>query len=52
LAFASAVKWTNPVRLDDTCLRQLLPDLHKTSYAEGIRITIESMRADMARVKA
>lgn len=36
--------WTNPVKLDDTCLRQLLPNLHKTSYAEGIRVTIESMR--------
>ena len=44
--------WTNPVRLDDTCLRQLLPNLHKTSYAEGIRVTIESMRADRTTAKA
>src|SRR6516164_8816326 len=27
--------WTTPVKLDDTLLRQLLPDLHKTSYTAG-----------------
>jgi nucleoside-diphosphate-sugar epimerase len=37
--------WTTPVKLDDTRLRQLLPDLHKTPYGEGIRQTIEAMRA-------
>lgn len=37
--------WTNPVKLDDTRLRQLLPNLHKTPYTEGIPATIESMRA-------
>jgi len=36
--------WTTPVKLDDTRLRQLLPNLHKTSYAEGIRATIDAMR--------
>jgi nucleoside-diphosphate-sugar epimerase len=36
--------WTSPVKLDDTRLRQLLPHLHKTPYAEGIRITIDAMR--------
>ena len=37
--------WTTPVKLDDTRLRQLLPNLHKTPYAEGIRATIDAMRA-------
>jgi nucleoside-diphosphate-sugar epimerase len=36
--------WTTPVKLDDTRLRQLLPNLHKTPYSEGIRATIEAMR--------
>lgn len=36
--------WTTAVKLDDTRLRQLLPNLHKTPYAEGIRRTIEAMR--------
>ena len=38
--------WTTPVKLDDTRLRQLLPNLHKTPYAEGVRLTIEAMEAD------
>jgi nucleoside-diphosphate-sugar epimerase len=38
--------WTTPVKLDDTRLRQLLPNLHKTPYAEGIRLTIDVMRTD------
>jgi len=37
--------WTTPVKLDDTCLRQLLPSLHKTPYPEGIRATMDAMRA-------
>ena len=36
--------WTTPVKLDDTRLRQLLPNLHKTPYTEGIRQTIDAMR--------
>jgi nucleoside-diphosphate-sugar epimerase len=36
--------WTTPVKLDDTRLRQLLPNLHKTPYSEGIRATMEAMR--------
>ena len=36
--------WTAPVKLDDTRLRQLLPNLHKTPYTEGIRATIDAMR--------
>jgi hypothetical protein len=35
---------TTIVRLDDTRLRQLLPYLHTTAYAQGIRATIEVMR--------
>ena len=37
--------WTTPVKLDDTRLRRLLPNLHKTPYTEGIRATIEAMRS-------
>jgi nucleoside-diphosphate-sugar epimerase len=36
--------WTTPVKLDDTRLRQLLPNLYKTPYTEGIRATIDAMR--------
>jgi nucleoside-diphosphate-sugar epimerase len=36
--------WTTPVKLDDSRLRQLLPNLHKTPYADGIQATIEAMR--------
>lgn len=35
--------WTTPVKLDDSRLRRLLPDLQKTPYAEGIRLTIRAM---------
>jgi hypothetical protein len=37
--------WTTPVTLDDSRLRQLLPDLSKTSYPDGIRATMDAMRA-------
>jgi nucleoside-diphosphate-sugar epimerase len=40
--------WTTPVKLDDTRLRRLLPNLHKTPYAEGVRLTIDAMRARAA----
>ena len=43
--------WTTPVKLDDTLLRQLIPNLHKTPYSEGIRATIESMRISAATAK-
>ena len=36
--------WTTPVKLDDAKLRRLLPDLKKTPYEEGIRLTVEAMR--------
>lgn len=36
--------WTTPVKLDDTRLRQLLPNLHKTPYPDGIRQTIDAKR--------
>jgi hypothetical protein len=36
--------WTTPVKLDDTRLRQLLPQLQKTPYEKGIRITVDEMR--------
>jgi hypothetical protein len=37
--------WTTPVKLDDTRLRQLLPQLQKTPYEKGVRITLDEMRA-------
>jgi nucleoside-diphosphate-sugar epimerase len=40
--------WTTPVKLDDSRLRQLLPNIHKTPYHEGIRQTIEAMRSGPA----
>ena len=36
--------WTTPVKLDDSRLRRLLPELRKTSYEEGIRLTLEALR--------
>jgi nucleoside-diphosphate-sugar epimerase len=39
--------WTTSVQLDDTRLRQLLPNLQKTPYAEGIRTTIVAMQAPL-----
>jgi len=40
--------WTTPVKLDDTRLRQMLPNLRKTPYPEGIRQTIDAMRTGAA----
>jgi nucleoside-diphosphate-sugar epimerase len=37
--------WTTPVKLDDTRLRKLLPNLKKTPYTEGIEATIKAMKA-------
>jgi nucleoside-diphosphate-sugar epimerase len=37
---------TNPVILDDSGLRGLLGTVHSTPYAEGIRRTLEAMRAE------
>lgn len=36
--------WTTPVIIDDSHLRALLPDLRKTSYEEGIKETVRTMR--------
>jgi nucleoside-diphosphate-sugar epimerase len=44
--------WTTPVKLDDTRLRQLLPNLHKTPYAEGIQLTIYAMRTGAVTARA
>jgi nucleoside-diphosphate-sugar epimerase len=41
--------WTTPVKLDDTRLRSLLPNLYKTPYAEGILLTIDAMRTALLR---
>jgi nucleoside-diphosphate-sugar epimerase len=41
--------WTTPVVLDDSRLRHLLPNLHKTSYEDGIRETIRAMRNHAVR---
>jgi nucleoside-diphosphate-sugar epimerase len=37
--------FTDPVVLDDSKLRAVLPELHKTPYAAGIRATVETLRA-------
>jgi nucleoside-diphosphate-sugar epimerase len=37
--------WTTPVKLDDSRLRKLLPNLKKTPYAEGSETTIKAMKA-------
>ena len=37
--------WTTPVKLDDTRLRKLLPNLKKTPYVKGIEATIKAMKA-------
>ena len=39
--------WTTPVKLDDTRLCRLLPNLRKTPYTEGIYATIEAMRSQV-----
>lgn len=36
--------WTTPVKLDDARLRQLLPNLHKTPYEEGILATVNAKK--------
>ncbi|MCP3137447.1 NAD-dependent epimerase/dehydratase family protein [Pyxidicoccus xibeiensis] len=36
---------TEPVLMDDSALRQLLGDVHKTPYTEGIRQTLAATRA-------
>jgi nucleoside-diphosphate-sugar epimerase len=36
--------WTTPVKLDDARLRNLLPQLQKTPYAEGIEATLKEMQ--------
>jgi hypothetical protein len=35
---------TTPVLLDDTALRQLLGDVKKTSYADGVKRSVEYLR--------
>ncbi|MDW5267017.1 MULTISPECIES: NAD-dependent epimerase/dehydratase family protein [Acidobacteriaceae] len=36
---------TTPVLMDDAALIALLGDVHKTSYAEGVRLSVESYKA-------
>jgi len=36
--------FTEPVLMDDSALQKLLGPLHKTPYAEGVRLTLASMR--------
>ena len=36
---------TSPVLMDDSALHVLLGSVHKTPYEEGIRLTLEAMRA-------
>ncbi len=44
--------WTTPVKLDDSRLRQLLPELKKTPYEDGIRLTLEAMRGEKRTIQA
>lgn len=41
---------TTPVLMDDSALIALLGDVHKTSYAEGVRLSVESYRAANAKL--
>ncbi len=41
--------WTTPVILDDTALHELLGSIHKTSYDQGIRLTLEASRLSPLR---
>ena len=38
---------TSPVLLDDRALIQLLGPVHKTPYAEGLKLTLEAVRASL-----
>jgi nucleoside-diphosphate-sugar epimerase len=38
--------WVTPVALDDSRLLRLLPNTRKTSYADGIRETVRSLRGE------
>ena len=40
---------TNPILLDDSALRGLLGGIHKTSYEEGLRLSLEAARQTAAR---
>ena len=44
--------WTEPVALDDSRLRLLLPTLRKTSYEDGVQATLQSMRNDTFATRA
>jgi nucleoside-diphosphate-sugar epimerase len=41
--------WSTPVVLDDNRLRRLLPDLRKTTYEEGVRQTLDTLRLEVPR---
>jgi nucleoside-diphosphate-sugar epimerase len=43
---------TTPVLMDDSALIGLLGDVHKTSYAEGVQLSVESYRATGAKAQA
>lgn len=44
--------FTDPIVLDDSALRALLPDLRKTSYADGIAATIAALRSKREPIHA
>ncbi len=41
--------WTDPIALDDQKLERVIGPLHKTSYADGIRASVDAVRAKTAR---
>ena len=42
---------TEPVILDDTALQRLIGPITKTSYAEGVRRTLQAVRDAASRPK-
>jgi nucleoside-diphosphate-sugar epimerase len=43
---------TTPVIMDDSALRELLGEIRKTSYVEGVKQTLAAMRVKDARQAA
>jgi nucleoside-diphosphate-sugar epimerase len=41
--------FTTPLLMDDSALHRLLPEVHKTSYADGIRSTFDWYRGNVSR---
>ena len=42
--------WTDPIALDDRKLERVIGPLHKTSYPDGIRASVDAVRAKTASI--